>query len=140
MEKEIINLVRQSYGRCIANKMFISKFYDRFLASNSEIKKKFENTDFSRQQKLLSNGINMLIMYVSGNQVATNVINRLQVSHNAANLDIQPKLYTFWKKSLLETIDECDPKASSEVIAAWNKTLDAGIQAIISGYSVSKTA
>jgi len=138
INKEITDRVRQSYGRCLNDKQFLEKFYRRFLASSPEVKKKFENTDFEKQKNLLSNGLNMLIMHAGGNSIAANVMNRLRDSHSAAKMDIRPGLYELWKRSLLETVRECDRKFDDQIGADWNAVLSIGIQHIAGGYSVRK--
>lgn len=136
MNKEIIDQVRQSYDRCLNDGAFFDKFYDRFLASSPEVRAKFSNTNFAKQKDLLNKGISMMIMYAGGdNAVANNVISRLRESHNSAHMDIPPRLYVLWKRVLMETISESDPKYTSEISEAWSQVLDVGIKDISDGYN-----
>lgn len=43
----------QSVDRCAACGGFIPAFYERFLSTSEEVRKKFEHTDFKNQNKML---------------------------------------------------------------------------------------
>jgi hemoglobin-like flavoprotein len=140
MNFDSVELVRKSYGRCLKDGNFFDKFYDRFLASSPEVKQKFANTDFAKQKMLINKGVNMMIMYATGdNVIANNVIMRLRETHNVDNLDIAPRLYQLWKKALMETISECDSEQTDDILSAWDEVLSLGIDHISAGYNdVSK--
>ena len=47
------DLFLDSLNRCAASDNFIPAFYDRFLASSDEVQAKFEDTDFTVQNRML---------------------------------------------------------------------------------------
>lgn len=138
MEKNVasntIEVVQNSYGRCLSNGNVIETFYSHFLASSPEVKEKFKNTDFEEQHKLLRHGINLMIMFADGNIAGKAGIKRIMESHARARLNIEPRFYTLWKDALLKALNEHDKKFDRDIREAWNKTLDEGINFITSGY------
>ncbi|MDH5648545.1 MAG: globin [Gammaproteobacteria bacterium] len=134
MDKDIIDKVRVSYGKCLQDPHFIDKFYDRFLASSPEIKPRFSNTDYAKQKQILGHAINMLVMFPKGNRIAVNVLERVRETHSSSQLNIRPELYQLWKRCLMETVRECDPTAATEILLAWDAILQLGIDFIVRGY------
>ena len=58
--------LQQSYGRCLRDKQFIERFYERFTASHPAIAPLFARTDFSRQRMALRRGISVAIFHAAG--------------------------------------------------------------------------
>jgi hemoglobin-like flavoprotein len=135
-----IKEIRMSYGRCIAISDFFDQFYDRFLISHPDIRKKFENTDFVKQKDLIKHGVNMMIGFADNNPIAIRVLTRIRDSHRRDNLNIDPHYYRYWLDSLLKTISENDSKLDKNLTEVWRKVLAKGIEFISSGYLVTKTA
>lgn len=131
-----INLkeVRASYGRCIAVPDFFDQFYDRFLSSNPVIKERFSQTDFKKQKELIKHGVNMMIGFYENNSIAVKVLDRIRESHSKEKMDINPRYYQDWKKSLLATIASNDKKLDDALRSAWEKVLSHGIDHISGGY------
>ena len=73
--------VRESFGRCLLSGDLFQYFYDRFLQSHVEVPKKFRNTDFDQQKRLLHDVINLAIMFAEGNSVGHYGIERIAKSH-----------------------------------------------------------
>ena len=135
--KNQIEIVKQSYGRCLMAEDFIGRFYDIFLISNTSIKPLFANTNFEEQKKRLRHGINCIIMFAADNVTGQSCLTRLRRTHNKENLNISPKLYPYWKESLLKTIEELDREVKEEVLEAWGNIIDIGINYISAGYDVN---
>jgi len=133
-EDQIVTNVQNSYGRCLGNGDLISTFYDIFLASDPEIKKKFTKTDFDKQKKLLRHGLNLMIMYAAESYAGKAGLKRIQESHNKHNLNIDPKYYMIWRQSLLKAIEKHDRLYNKQVKNEWLTVLDKGIDFIRSGY------
>ena len=135
-----IKEIRMSYGRCIAISDFFDQFYDRFLISHPDIRKKFENTDFVKQKDLIKHGVNMIIGYADNNPIAIRVLTRIRDSHSRENLNIDPHYYRYWAESLIKTISANDTRLDDSLIDVWRKVLAKGIDFISSGYLVATTA
>lgn len=132
--KEIILEVKSSYGRALGNRQFIERFYDIFTKSHPDILGKFENTDFSKQHKLLDQAISLAMLYPQGNVIAKQVFTKLRESHNRRNLNIQPKYIQYWEKSLLQTVSESDPEFTPELAEKWHQVLKPAMDYIKEGY------
>lgn len=126
------DLVFQSYGRCCKSTAFFDDFYARFLASSAEVRDKFSNTDMSAQKHLLRAGILNLVLYARG--LPPTKLKALGESHSRHRLDIQPHLYDYWLKALLDTIGAHDDELDVRTLAAWGKVLRQGIEVIRAAY------
>lgn len=127
-------IVQNSYGRCIAKGEFIPTFYERFLSSHPEVKGKFAKTNFDEQYKLLRHGINLMIMFAADNIAGKAGLNRIMQSHCRSRMNIEPRFYNIWKKSLLDTVAEKDRQYTPEIRKAWDEVLEKGIKHIVGGY------
>ena len=126
--------VEQSFERCLIKGDVIGRFYDIFLESHPDIKPRFANTDFQSQKHLLRQGINLAIMFASGNPAGKNGIKRIRKSHRKSGLNIPPDLYPYWKKSFIQATSEFDSKFSDELKRQWDSVLQKSIDYIIDGY------
>jgi hemoglobin-like flavoprotein len=138
VDKNHVNEVNLSLGRCFLQSGFMDKFYANFKASHAAIPPFFVKTDMSRQHKLLKEGITFLLMSAGGSQFAQNEIAKLGVRHDPAHLNVKPELYQYWVDSLLKTVREFDQHYTPELDAKWRATLDAGIQQMINKYNAPK--
>ena len=53
MDKPAIRIFNDSLARCLSNDRFFRRFYELFLASSQEVRDKFRNTDFAKQNRML---------------------------------------------------------------------------------------
>ncbi|UII25013.1 globin [Fulvivirga maritima] len=134
LDKDIVKKVKDSYGRCLKDGNLVETFYNLFLQSSDEVKAKFANTDFDQQFKLLRHGLNLMILYASGNVVGKSGLSRIQETHNRYQMNIEPRFYALWKDNLLKAVEKHDKEFDQEVKAAWDKLLSSGIDYIIAGY------
>ncbi|UII23986.1 globin domain-containing protein [Fulvivirga ligni] len=133
-DEEKVKQVHDSYGRCLRNGNLVETFYNLFISSSNEVAKKFANTDFEKQQKLLRHGLNLMIMYADGNIVGKSGLSRIQQTHNRHQLDINPKFYPIWKRNLIKAVKQHDPDFNAEIQTSWEQVLDRGIEYISKGY------
>ncbi len=126
------DLVFQSYGRCCKAPAFFDDFYANFLASSQEVRDKFTDTDMPAQKHLLRAGILNLVLYARG--LPPTKLKALGESHSRGNLNIQPHLYNYWLKALLDTIRLHDAEIDESGLAAWTRVLTQGIELIKSAY------
>ncbi|HSG06349.1 MAG TPA: globin domain-containing protein [Nitrospiria bacterium] len=123
---------KDSYERCAATSKFMDLFYERFLASDPRIKPLFKKTDWDLQKNLLKTGIRLMILLEEEHPESHHSLKRIGKTHGKEKLNIDPALYPFWKKSLMETIRELDPQFSPEIERAWNRVIDSGLKFIAS--------
>lgn len=132
--KEEISRVRLSYGRAISRRKFLDRFYELFMQSNPVVAQKLVNTDIAKQQELLSQAVNMVILFPQGNKIARNAIKRIRESHKRDGLDIKPAYYHYWIDSLITALAENDPEFNDELEQAWRKVVQKAIDFITEGY------
>lgn len=135
-----VDNVRNSLGRANRKGMLFDRFYEIFLASNSAIKPMFANTDMANQKQLLRQGLNLTIMFAEGNPVGESGLNRIRRSHAKNGLNIDPKMYRFWKASFLQAVSECDPDHTPDLAQDWDDLLQKAIDHIAAGYNSPITA
>lgn len=135
MDKALIRKVKRSYSRCFMDDVdFIQSFYDIFLESNPVISKLFENTDFKQQKLLLRQGIHCFIMYAEGLFAGGFCLDEITESHNRKNYNINPKMYIYWKESLLKALSQQDKQFNEELAILWSEVIDKGIARLSKGY------
>jgi hemoglobin-like flavoprotein len=127
-------LVKASYGNCCIEPTFFEDFYAAFLQSSETIAPMFQNTDMEKQKNVLRTGIATLISFAQGSRAAEMTVDRLAISHNHENLNIDPKLYPFWEDSLIKAVAKNDLTYNTEVDNAWRAVLKIGIDYLISKY------
>lgn len=132
--QESLTAVRQSFGRSLTKRSFMPRFYEIFTKSNPGIPQMFSNTNFEKQNELLSQSINMAILFAQNNIIAKNAIGRIRLSHDHEHLKIKPDLYPFWINSLIAALSESDPEFSPTLEKHWREVLAPAIDHIKAGY------
>lgn len=103
--------LQPSYGRCLRNSGFITRFYQIFMASHPDIAGMFQHTDFSRQHPALRRGITAAITYAGGSALSKRMMTEMaQVHSRAGRAPVLPEFYPYWVDSLLRAIAEHDPE------------------------------
>ena len=116
-----------SLNRCEGTEFF-DRFYERFLASSSEVRDKFKYTDFDRQRRMLRRSLQLIASATAGDPAGLRELNDRAETHRRANLDIPPRLYDVWLDVLVTTATEFDAKWTAEVEAAWRTILGIAIR------------
>jgi len=129
-----IEAVKNSFGRALIKGDLIGRFYEIFLKSHPSIGPMFEKTDLAKQKQLLTQGINLIVLYAEGKSVGLSGLSRIRESHSKGKMNISPTYYNFWKESLITAITEFDPQMSSSLLNSWNKVIVKGIKFITEGY------
>ncbi len=134
METLGVEAVQLSFGRCCMKKDFIETFYKLFLDSRPEIRNMFKNTDFTKQRKLLVDGLNMMISCAMGQSFSASYLEQLAEKHSRRMLNVDPSLYQYWLDSLIKAVETHDPKYTPELGQAWRTHLSRGIEIMKSKY------
>jgi hemoglobin-like flavoprotein len=123
-----IQAARDSLSRCVKNPAFLDRFYELFVASSEEIRKKFEKTDFARQKRVLQDSLFlMLVSAGTSGGPAHAELSKLAERHSRGQLGIKPEWYDIWLRCLLQAVEEHDPQYRPELSAAWRNSLQRGI-------------
>lgn len=125
-----IQLVEESYKRCIAQENFFPDFYRNFMGKGPVIVEKFKNTDMNHQMNALKHGLQYMIMFAEGSKIASTKVESLGLTHDRNHRDISPELYDLWMQSLLETIKTHDELYTDELGHYWRNVMSHGIQHI----------
>jgi hemoglobin-like flavoprotein len=112
-----------SVKRCTASPGFIPAFYDRFLNSSDEIRKKFRFTDFEKQHQMLSRSLELCVGATSGEPESLGEMRRRAMSHDREHLNIEPRFYDTWLETIIATAKDFDEEWSDDVEAAWRTIL-----------------
>lgn len=134
MEQSEVELVNESYQRCLQAQSFFTDFYAIFMAHGPEIREKFAQTDMNRQMHALKNGLQYMIMYATGSKIAAAKIEDLALTHDRHHRNILPEMYDVWTASLLKTVKKHDPEFSDTLAMSWRNVLDHGTRQLKGRY------
>lgn len=134
-----VDVFECSLARCLAEGDFTEAFYERFLASSSEVKEKFAHTDFAKQKKVLETSLYLMARATLGMEDGLQHLESVARSHSKRRLDITPSHYGLWLDCLVETAREFDPEFRREVEAAWRTLLQRGIDRMVAVYRHEQT-
>lgn len=125
-----------SLKRCLDTPGFLRDFYRLFMDSSEEVRRKFEATDFERQNRVMAESLWVMAMAAHGpaGSPAQTGLPELAERHSRRGLDIRPELYDDWLSCLVEAARLHDREFSAETDAAWRQTLGAGIESMRSRY------
>ena len=129
-------ICRSSLSRCLRAEGLGERFYELFLASSPEARRKFADTDFSRQRRVLEDALFVVTLAAEGRDDAPAAVElgRLARRHARGDLDIRPELYSTWMACLLQALEEKDPEFSDDVREAWGEVLAAATRRMIDDY------
>ena len=68
MSNEHIEAFRASLKRCLEDPSFLKDFYDRFTATSDEVREKFRNTDFAKQNRVLADSLYVMAAAAQGGE------------------------------------------------------------------------
>ena len=127
MTSEQVEAFRASLKRCLADPSFMKGFYDLFTSASDEVREKFQNTDFERQNRVLADSLYVMAAAAQGGEesLAWREMKHIALRHR--ELKIGPGLYDIWLASLLQAARGHDPQFSPDHEAAWRSTLAPGI-------------
>lgn len=118
------NDLKNSYGRCLAEGNFLEGFYEIFKASHPDIRVMFEETNFEVHRVALRRGISMSIWYAAGSTLSHELTDRIAANHSRnGRAPVPPHLYPFWVDSLVQAVEEMDPKATPQLLARWREAM-----------------
>ena len=128
------DLFYNSLERCTQSSSFIPSFYERFISSSPEIREKFKNTSFDRQNLMLLKSLQLSADATAGNPLAVHEITERAESHNRHHHDIKPELYELWLENLILTAREYDKEWDDMIEDAWRTILGIVIRRMCRSY------
>lgn len=133
MDDRTVELFNDSLERCQGGP-FLERFYELFLASSDEVRKKFAGVDMRNQQRMLKVSLYMLMLASQKGVGGEEYIEKVAQRHSRKERDISPQLYEVWLDCLMQAVGECDPYFNADVERAWRDVLKPGIEFMISRY------
>ena len=134
MEKSVVDAVKQSYGRTLADADLMRNFYEIFTASHPDIVKMFVRTDIKKQRDTLKTSLSMAILFPQDNVVAKSAMKRVRDSHSRGKLNINPELYMHWLNALVAVVSMSDPEFTPVLEQQWREVLGHTVSYIQEGY------
>lgn len=135
MEATTVNeLFLDSLERCARSKKFIPTFYNRFLSASDDVSDKFLHTDFEHQNRMLLQSLRLAAHAVGGLPEGLREIRERAVSHGRRHLNIEPRLYNYWRSALIETSRQFDDQWDDDIEEAWLTILEHVISQMIKHY------
>ena len=135
MDEKTLQLLDASLHRCIANTAFFDLFYERFLDSSPKVREKFAKTDFVRQKRALLASFHLMLLAAEDEEKGPErYLRDIAAQHGKAQLDIGAHYYDLWLDSLLETVRQCDPECSPQIVEAWERVVGVGIRYLLLHY------
>lgn len=135
MHESSVERYRESLRRCNARDGFLDRFYVEFLASSPAVRRKFENTEFTRQKRALGASLELMGRAASDRERGPeHYLRDLAERHGRSDLDVGSAFYDFWLDALLSTVREFDPEYGPDVERAWEDVMSFGIRYLLSRY------
>jgi hypothetical protein len=106
------------------------------MASSDEVREKFKNTDFKRQNLALADSLYVLANAALSEEGSPGrgSLPHLAALHSRGERDVRPGLYDLWLESLIATVRVYDPEFTPATETAWRSTLGWGIEYMRSRY------
>ncbi len=116
--------VQGSYGRCLKQKGFITRFYELLMEKDPRMPKMFEGTNWTQQNKALRRGISIALTFAGGSSIVQRSMDEMATVHSRkGRAPVDPKFYVHWRESLLQAVSEFDPRFNEDLKVAWAEAL-----------------
>ena len=116
--------VQASYGRCLRDRKFIARFYELLLEKDPEIRRMFERTDWSKQQKALRRGISIALTHAGGSPMVKRSMDEMAGAHSReGRCPVRPELYRHWYEALLQAVREHETRMTPSLENSWREAL-----------------
>lgn len=116
--------VQASYGRCLKERGFITRFYELLLERDERINQMFAKTDWSQQNKALRRGISIALTFAGGSSIVERSMKEMADAHSRkGRAPVDPALYIHWRESLVQAVSEFDPRFNDELGIDWQQAL-----------------
>lgn len=116
--------VQASYGRCLRDKKFINRFYELLLEKDPDIRKMFERTNWSQQQRALRRGISIALTFAGGSRMVERSMDEMASAHSrGGRCPVNPDHYRHWRESLMQAVSEHETRLTPDLQNQWQQAL-----------------
>lgn len=112
---------------------FAARFYEEFLAIDPAVRAKFAQTDFARQQDLLTHSVYSMLDYAEGKPIGRMALDRLVRLHGPGGLDIPAYMYGLWQQCFVSALWKADPEFHASLEKAWREALAPSLELMAAG-------
>ncbi len=122
---------QQSYwlarGRTINGVTFRDAFLNNLLRSCPEIANRVLTGDMEAFRSTLLLSIDHLARYYAGGEPSA-ILRGTAQRQSRAGRNIEPRLYEFYLRALIQTVEQYDPRYTEETGRAWEAVLRPGLE------------
>ncbi|MCM8857590.1 MAG: globin [Candidatus Thiodiazotropha sp.] len=136
IQKNHLEIFRQSLQRVTASEAFFDRFYDNFISQSEEIAAFFQNRDMLQLKKKLRETLHMLAESAEGRPGLGLYIEMLGRIHH--RLNVQRRHFTMWEEALLDAVKTYDEEFSDQVLSAWLDVIDRVIDSMFAALNDAK--
>ena len=123
---DFLDVFNASLAR-LKNKAFIDRFYDIFIASDKRVADLFRETDLGRQKLMLSESLEEMKVFFC-DHLQSPYLQSLARVHGRNARNIPDWMYDTWLKTMLQAVQETDPKFDATVGLAWRIVMAPGTE------------
>ncbi|MGZ8246521.1 globin [Methylomagnum sp.] len=123
MDERTLEIYNDSFEYCLSKPRFLTRFYERLMASSPEVRARFSNTDIHRQTRILKKSLCLLTMASVGTSEGRDELVRLSKSHGPDGLNIPAYMYDLWLDCLIQTVKEFHAHWRPEIEQSWRAML-----------------
>ncbi|HVN86095.1 MAG TPA: globin [Candidatus Binatia bacterium] len=126
-------LFNDSLEYCRSSPEFLTRFYEHFIATSSEVASLFAATDFAHQRRVLGTALYTIMGQCRSSSVPPE-LEAIARRHSRSDRNVRPELYDLWLDCLLQAVREFDPRFTARTEHAWRVVLSVGIAFMKSRY------
>ncbi len=123
-----------SLSRCLADGRFLTRFYERFLASSPEVAAKFRHTDLERQKRAMASSLYSIVLALEQAEAPLAYLDSVAEQHSRRQLDIPAPMYDLWLESLIASARDADSEFSPRIEAIWRGAMQFAIERMRARY------
>ncbi|ELY4001994.1 globin [Cronobacter dublinensis] len=124
------DLFDESYSRLFPNddkQPFFDRFYARFIHMTPETEHHFAAVETQTLRRFVYKSFFAMLM-VDGVLMVPDFLERLARQQESNGVRLPPNFFAHWRRAILETVAELDPKCDEEVLTAWAMTIAPGLE------------
>ena len=123
-------LFNNSYARILPNDKgdrFFTHFYTLFTKSSDDEKSPLSVAQRLDKQKIIYKTF-FYMLSVANTHIVADYLMQITRESNPQNINLPPSAYALWRRAVLQTVRDLDPKCDEEIITAWAIILAPGLE------------
>lgn len=123
-------LFNNSYDRITAKDhgdAFFSHFYKLFIESTQELKILPNAELHQKQQKIIYKSF-FYMLSVATTHIVSDYLEHVAREQSSEGLNLPASVFAYWRRAVLQTVQELDPLWDEEVLTAWAIFMAPGLE------------